>query len=123
MDAEKRARLEAAGYRIADAEDFLGLTPEEINMVDVRLALGDYVRKLRRDHHWTQTQVAHRIGSSQSRVAKMEAADASVSLDLMIKALFSLGASSGDVGSVIACRVQQSVVDRFPQDALRVAGR
>jgi predicted XRE-type DNA-binding protein len=102
MDAAKRARLEAAGYRFGDAEDFLGLTPEEVKMVDLRLALGDYVRELRCHNHWTQTQVAERIGSSQSRVAKMEASDGSVSIDLMIKALFWMGASSSDVGRVIA---------------------
>lgn len=101
MDDAKRKRLEAAGWKVGSAGDFLGLTPEEADLVEVKLALGDYMRKLRREHRWTQTQVARRIGSSQSRVAKMEAADASVSLDLMVKSLFSLGASSRDVGRVI----------------------
>lgn len=101
MDAKKRARLEAAGFVVTDAEEFLGLTSEESKIVEVKLALGDYLRQLRREHRWTQTQVANRIGSSQSRVAKMEASDASVSLDLMLKALFSLGATAPDVGRVI----------------------
>jgi DNA-binding XRE family transcriptional regulator len=101
MDAAKRKRLEAAGWKVGDAADFLGLTPAEIELVEVKLALGDYMRQIRRDHRWTQTQVAVRIGSSQSRVAKMEAADASVSLDLMFKSLFSLGASMGDLSQVI----------------------
>ena len=55
-----------------------------------------------RDSSWTQLQVARRLGSSQSRVAKMEAADASVSLDLLIKSLLALGASRSEVGRVIA---------------------
>lgn len=102
MDASKRARLEAAGWRSGDAEDFLELTPEEVALVEIKLALSDSMRELRRQNHWTQTQVAHRIGSSQSRVAKMEAADSSVSIDLIIKSLVSLGASAKDVGRMIA---------------------
>jgi DNA-binding XRE family transcriptional regulator len=102
MDAAKRARLEAAGWRSGNAEDFLELTPEEVALVEVKLALSDYLREIRVKNHWTQTQVAHRIGSSQSRVAKMEAADSSVSLDLIIKSLVSMGATLKDVGRVIA---------------------
>lgn len=102
MDAARRARLEAAGWRAGDAEDFLELTPEEIALVEIKLALSDSMRELRRQNHWTQTQVAHRIGSSQSRVAKMEAADASVSIDLIIKSLVTLGATAKDVGRMIA---------------------
>ena len=102
MDKLKQKRLEAAGWKVGDAVDFLELTAEEAELVDVKLALGDYMRKLRRRRRMTQAQVAERIGSSQSRVAKMEAADASVSLDLVVKSLFSLGASMCDVGRVIA---------------------
>ena len=67
-----------------------------------KLALSDYLRKLRTRNSWTQSQVARRLGSSQSRVAKMEAADALVSVDLLVKALLALGASRGEVGRVIA---------------------
>ncbi len=102
MDTAKRARLEAAGWRSGNAEDFLELTPEEVALVEVKLALSDYMREIRVKNHWTQTQVARRIGSSQSRVAKMEAADSSVSLDLIIKSLVSMGASLKDVGRVIS---------------------
>jgi DNA-binding XRE family transcriptional regulator len=101
MDEAKRTRLEAAGWRVGDAADFLGLTPAEVELVEVKLALGDYMRQLRRENRWTQTQVAVRIGSSQSRVAKMEAADASVSLELLFKSLLSLGASTRDLSHVI----------------------
>ncbi len=101
MEAAKRRKLEAAGWSVGDAADFLELTPEEVEIIDVKLALGDYMRTVRRQNHWTQAQVARRIGSSQSRVAKMEAADASVSLDLLMKSLFSLGATTKDLGRVI----------------------
>lgn len=105
VDAKKRARLEAAGWRVGDAEEFLGLTPEEVSVVEVKIALSDYMRQLRRDRHWTQAQLAHRIGSSQSRVAKMEAADPTVSIDLIMKSLFALGASATDVGRIISTPV------------------
>lgn len=102
MDASKRQKLEAAGWRVGTTADFLELTPEEIGIVEVKLALGDYIRQVRREHRWTQTQVANRIGSSQSRVAKMEAADPSVTIDLQMKSLFSLGKTTSDVCRAMA---------------------
>lgn len=102
MNETKKERLKAAGWRTGDAADFLALSPEEAAFIDLKLALADYLRELRTRHAWTQAQVAQRLGSSQSRVAKMEAADASVSLDLLVRALLALGASRSEVGAVIA---------------------
>ena len=102
MDKAKLNRLRAAGWRSGDAADFLGLSEEEAAFVELRLALGDYLRRLRRENSWTQSEVAHRLGSSQSRVAKMEAADVSVSVDLLVRSLLALGASLREVGLVIA---------------------
>jgi transcriptional regulator with XRE-family HTH domain len=101
VDGSKRKRLEAAGWKVGDVADFLGLTREEAELIEVKLALGDYMRQLRRGRGLTQAQVAELIGSSQSRVAKMEAADASVSIDLVTRALFTLGASIEDAGRVL----------------------
>jgi DNA-binding XRE family transcriptional regulator len=101
MDEAKRVRLERAGWQIGDAADFLRLTPHESAFVEIKLALARRVRDLRRTKGWSQTELAHALGSSQSRVAKMEAADASVSLDLLIKSLLKLGASRQEVGRVI----------------------
>jgi transcriptional regulator with XRE-family HTH domain len=70
--------------------------------VEFELALAEHLREIRARNGWTQARVARRLGSSQSRVATMEAADASVSLDLLVKALLSLGASRSEVGTVIA---------------------
>lgn len=102
MDKVKKDRLAAAGWRSGDAADFLELSEEEAAFVELKLALADYLRELRRQNSWTQSQVARRLGSSQSRVAKMEAADGSVSVDLLVKSLLALGASRSDVGHVIA---------------------
>jgi len=102
MDKAKHDRLAAAGWNSGDAADFLELSAEEAAFVELKLALADYLRDLRTRNAWTQAQVARRLGSSQSRVAKMEAADASVSLDLLVKSLLALGASRSEVGRVIA---------------------
>ena len=102
MDKTNKARLEAAGWRVGDAADFLELTTEEAAFVELKLALADYLRDVRVQHGWTQTHVANVLGSSQSRVAKMEAADASVSVDLLVKSLLALGASRKELGQVIA---------------------
>lgn len=102
MDEVKKERLRAAGWRMGDAANLLALSPEEAAFIELKLALADYLRELRTRNAWTQAQVALRLGSSQSRVAKMEAADSSVTLDLLVRALLALGASRREVGEVIA---------------------
>ena len=104
MRGSKKKRLESAGWRVGTPAEFLDLSPEEAAFVELKLALADYLRKLRTQHGWTQTVVAKRLSSSQSRVAKMEAADQSVSVDLLVRTLLSLGASRKDLGRVIASR-------------------
>ncbi len=99
MDKKKRARLEAAGFRIGDAEEFLELTPVERKLVETRLAFSRLVRKLREKEKVTQEELARRIESSQSRVAKIEAGAAGVSLDLVLRAVFALGGELKDVGA------------------------
>lgn len=101
MTPTENRRLEAAGWRSGDAADFLELTAEEVAFVEMKLALSQFLRDLRSQHGWTQTHVAQLLGSSQSRVAKMEAADSSVSLDLLVKSLLTLGASREEVGLAI----------------------
>lgn len=101
MDKAKKDRLVAGGWRTGDAAEFLGLTPEEAAFVELKLALAGYLREMRVRNSWTQVEVARRLGSSQSRVAKMEAGDPSVSLDLLVRSLLALGASPSEVGRVI----------------------
>jgi predicted XRE-type DNA-binding protein len=93
MNKEKRQAVEAAGFVFEDAEDFLELTIEERGLVALRLAVSRAVRARREQQHLTQEQVAKRLKSSQSRVAKIEAGAADVSLDLMFRSLFALGGS------------------------------
>jgi len=97
MNNEKRQALEAAGFVFEDAEDFLELTIEERRLVDLRLAVSRAVRARREEQHLTQGQVAKKLKSSQSRVAKLEAGASDVSLDLMCRALFALGGSVSEL--------------------------
>lgn len=104
MKRTKRARLEAHGWRVGSAAEFLELTPEEAAFVETKLALSKYVRERRTAQNISQSVLAKRLKSSQSRVAKMEAADATVSIDLLIRALFALGARPRDVATAIQKR-------------------
>jgi predicted XRE-type DNA-binding protein len=108
MDKEKKARLEAHGWRVGSAEEFLGLTPEEVAYIELRLKLSDAVREYRKKKRLTQVQLAQLLQSSQSRVAKVEAADESVSLDLLIRTLLALGATHQDLAKVITARVARA---------------
>ena len=105
MDAKKRKRLEAAGWAVGDAADFFRLSPEEAALVEMRLALSRSLRERRLAAGLTQAALAKQLGSSQSRVAKLEAGDASVSLELLIRALLAVGASRKDVANALARRV------------------
>ena len=104
MREPKRKRLEKKGWKVGDAAEFLELTPEESAYIEMKLRLAENLRMRRRRRRMTQAQVAKLIQSSQSRVAKMEAGDASVSVDLLIRGLLALGASRSQVGRIIGQR-------------------
>ena len=98
----KKRRLEAAGWREGDARDFLGLTAEEEAWIETRRALTRLLAERRKAKRWTQVRLAQEIDSSQSRVAKMEAGDPSVSIDLLVRALYKIGVSRRRVAQAIA---------------------
>ncbi len=102
MRKDKRRRLERTGWKIGDAADFLELSDEERRFIETKLALATGLRRLREALGLTQTDVARRIGSSQSRVAKMEVADRTVSTDLLLRSLFRLGANRRDVAQLLS---------------------
>jgi predicted XRE-type DNA-binding protein len=99
MDGTKRKALEAAGFRLGDAADFLELTEEERRLVELRLKLAEAIRRRREQLNLSQRQVALLIQSTQSRVAKIEAASTGVSLDLMFRGLFAVGGSVEDLSA------------------------
>ena len=104
MREEKRRRLEAKGWRVGTTAEFLGLSPEESAYVELKVRLAEGLRALRRRQSLTQADLAKRLQSSQSRIAKMEAGDPSVSLDLLIRSLLTLGASRRDLSRIMADR-------------------
>ncbi len=100
MNKETRKALEAAGFAIGDAGDFLGLTAEEREMVRLRIAASKAVRRLREKNNLSQVELAKKIGSSQSRIAKIEAGTSGVSLDLLFRGLFAAGGKLKDLTEV-----------------------
>ncbi|NBC02135.1 MAG: helix-turn-helix domain-containing protein [Bacteroidetes bacterium] len=101
MEKKKREQLKEKGYRIGSAADFLELTPEEEAYIDIRLDISNMVKAQRAKRGWTQEQLARSIGSSQSRIAKLEGGDPGISMDLMIKALLRLGTSKKQIGKLL----------------------
>lgn len=101
MQKRKQRRLEAQGWRVGTAAEFLALSPEEAALVELRLKLSSALRTRRIRLNVSQTALAKRLRSSQSRVAKMEAADPTVSLDLLLRGLLALGATPRDLARAI----------------------
>jgi ribosome-binding protein aMBF1 (putative translation factor) len=96
-------KLRKAGWRSGSVKDFLKLSDQEAALVEIHVSLSRYLRERRSGLGISQAELAARMGSSQSRIAKMEAADASVSLDLLIRSLLALGASTKDIARAIEC--------------------
>ena len=102
MKNTKRAKLEAAGWAVGSVKECLGLSDAESGLIDMKLALSRSLRDRRNKQGLSQVQLAERLLSSQSRVAKMEAGDPSVSMDLLVSSLLLLGASSADLANAIS---------------------
>ena len=103
MDSKQRKELEAKGWKFGGAEDFLGLTDEELEYIEVKITLSEMVKDYRERNGLTQIAAAEILESSQSRISKIETADPTVSIDLQIKSLLALGATKEDIGQKIAC--------------------
>jgi len=102
MKSAKRRRLEAKGWKFGTVREFLNLSEEEAAYIELKLALSKNLREVRRKKNLTQHELARRLKSSQSRVAKMEAGDPSVSLDLLIRSLLALGASRKHLAQILS---------------------
>jgi DNA-binding XRE family transcriptional regulator len=102
MDKAKKQRLEKKGWKVGNVDEFLALTPDESAYIELKWALSKSVRQRREHKNLTQVQMARLLKSSQSRVAKIEAGDTTVSLDLLVRSLIVLGATRQEVAHVIA---------------------
>ena len=102
MDAKKLRKIKKKGWGAGSVADFLDLSPEEMAYIDMRFKLAKSLREKRKKQRLSQAKLAIRIKSSQPRVAKIEAGDPSVSIDLMIRTLLALGASQKEVGKILS---------------------
>jgi len=102
MKKDKRARLERAGWKVGTVRELLGLSRAEEALVELKLILSRGLRERRARRRLTQAQLARLLKSSQSRVAKMEAGDPSVSIDLLIRSLLAMGTTQRELAQVIA---------------------
>ena len=107
MKASKQKKLEAAGWKVGSTAEFLGLSDAEEMLVNMKVALAKQVRAMRQEKKITQQGLAKLIGSSQSRVAKLETADRSVSMELLIRSLVAMGATRAQIGKIMGTRSTQ----------------
>jgi DNA-binding XRE family transcriptional regulator len=105
VDKKKRKLLEAQGWKVAGTREFLDLTEEELEYIEIKIGLSQLVKEQRKRRRLTQKRAARLIGSSQSRVAKMEAGDPSISIDLYVKSIIALGASREELSQAIKADV------------------
>lgn len=108
MRERKRRRLEARGWKVGSAKDFLRLTDQEAAYIELKLRLAASLLDRRRRRRLTQMDLARFLGSSQSRIAKMETGDPSVSLDLLVRSLLALGTSARQLSRIISTRLPAS---------------
>src|SRR5213593_4748358 len=104
MNSAKKARLEGAGWKVGTAAEFLGLNKQEAAFVEMKLALARCLHALRIRRKLSQSRVAELVGSSQSRVAKMESGDPSVSIDLLLRSVLAIGGSPAVLVRALASR-------------------
>ncbi len=102
MDTKKKKALESKGYHVGSVEDFLGLSKGESEYIELKLALSQALADRRKQSNLTQAQLAKMLKSSQSRVAKMEKGDPTISMDLLVKSLLAMGADKKSIAKVIA---------------------
>lgn len=107
MKRQRQMRLQAAGWKVGSTKDLLGLTDAEAAIIELKLELAKALRDQRTRRKMTQEQAGRVLASSQSRVAKMEAGDPSVSIDLLVRALFKLGGSRQDLVRHLAARTKR----------------
>ena len=102
MNAEKMKRIKAAGYKVTTADEWLGLTPEESQLVDIRLALAEQLEEVRKEKGISQAQLAAKMGTKQSGVARMVNRPETSSMDNLVKGLITLGVP---ISKIAACLI------------------
>jgi transcriptional regulator with XRE-family HTH domain len=67
----------------------------------MKLGLARSLRRRRQAHHLSQMALAKMLGTSQSRLARMETADDTVTLDLLARSLLAAGATRKEIARAI----------------------
>ncbi len=101
MNRAKANRLRKAGWSVGGAKEFLGLDAAAAALVEMKVSLAAGLRTRRLARRLSQAALAARIGSSQSRVAKMEAGDPSVSLELLVRSLLATGTKKREIVQIL----------------------
>jgi DNA-binding XRE family transcriptional regulator len=101
MRHRKLQKLARLSYRKTTTQAFLGLSDEEMSLIDLKISLIGKLKATRTQRNMTQHQLAKLINSSQSRIAMLERGRPDVSLDLICRALFALGVSRRELGKAI----------------------
>jgi len=102
MDNRKKKALESKGYKVGSVDEFLELNKKESEYIELKLALSQALSERRKQSNLTQVQLAKMLKSSQSRIAKMEKGDPTVTIDLLVKSLLAMGATKESIAKVIS---------------------
>jgi predicted XRE-type DNA-binding protein len=121
MDRAKQKRLEAAGWRVGTVAEYFDLSPAEAAYLEIRVRLSEALRTRRVTQKVSQSVLANMLGSSQSRVAKMENYDPSVTLDRLIKALIAMGASVAELSRIVGSDQPKPIIRAGARKAIKKA--
>ena len=102
MKKSKKDKLQKLGYIVTETQEYLGLSDEEMALIDLKIQLMQKLKTIREKAGVTQKELAKLMHTSQSRIAMLEGGYKEVSLDLVCKALFALGISKKQIASAIA---------------------
>jgi ribosome-binding protein aMBF1 (putative translation factor) len=103
LNNKRKKELETQGWKFGGFEDFLGISDDEFEYIEIKINLSEMVREFREGKGLSQADAAEILKSSQSWLAKIETADPTVSIDMQIKSLLALGATKQEIGQKIAC--------------------
>ena len=101
MKATKKKALESAGYNMTNAAEWLGLSPQEDAIVNMRVNFAMEIERICKEQGITQKALAEKIGTRQSGVARMLNNPSKVTLDHLIRTLLALGTPSKRIASLI----------------------
>ena len=100
MKEVKKRILEVNGYKVTDSDAWLGLSKEESQLVDIRVALAQELERVRKAKGITQAELARRVGTKQSGVARMLNNPDTSTMDNLVKGLMALGEP---ISKIAAC--------------------